>query len=313
MNEPFFIDSTLQDYLSIWDVEKISRIANLSVPESVLGRQKTLLRADVNIQWARWFVESLADPLGYLKYDFSYPTLFSDVLTAVNEKFNQYTKNEKVKIASSVARILQSQINRMKSSLKRQQISRKDKDLLLELAGNPPRCWICGAIFSNEAVDNYLYRKSTSIRMPKFIDIFFPRGLNQRDLTIEIDHIVAHSLGGSSEDNLALACGWCNRNKNNYLSIYDTNGQPKKAVANSIGVRTLPHPFWSIRLLSTVRICEFLDGCASATSNSNLTITSINQNGSMNPTNIRVTCYEHDNLQVIRLQPPNIVRHVWGM
>lgn len=312
MEEAIFIRSALANFGSNWDNNSLIKLSSLHVPDSILGQKRFILRSDINEQWARWFVESLADPRYYIGLDFSYPRLFSDVLQNVSRRFGNSTKSEKQELASVAARILQNWINNFQSERKRQHVTDNEKRLLIDLAGDYPRCWICGNKFAEESIDNFLKREQNKIPLPVFIDILKPRGLKQRDLSIEIDHVVPYSHGGTNEDNLKLACGWCNRYKSNFTSIYDIDGRPLSVKQNNTGIKSLPQPFWTVRLLAIGRRCEHPDGCEVSADHDAVTVTPIMKDGAMNPSNLRITCYVHDPIREMRLQSKNIVLQVWG-
>jgi hypothetical protein len=143
--------------------------------------------------------------------------------------------------------------------------------------------------------------------------VYKPRGLIERDLRIEIDHVFPFSQGGQDEDNLQLACGWCNRHKSAHLSIYDVEGQPRSAGQNSLGISSVPQPFWVVRLLALNRTCEYQSGCTRSVQTAELTVAAIRESGALNPTNLRVTCREHDPLGAIRLQPPSVAKQIWDL
>ncbi|WP_028324753.1 HNH endonuclease [Desulfatirhabdium butyrativorans] len=312
-DEVSFITQALHNLAGTWNNATLSGLAALQVPENVLGRRRSLLRADINEQWAIWFIESLADPRRYAGNDVSYAFLFRDVLTVVDQRFHTFTKPEKKRIASTVARILQQRVLAFQAKRQRQPVSRSEKISLIELAGSSPRCWLCGWQFTKEAIDNFIQQGRREIPLPKFIDFLKPRGLKQRDLSIEIDHVVAHVHGGENEGNLRLACGWCNRYKSALTSIYDVEGRPRQVKPNNLGINSLPQPFWIVRLLATERVCEHPEGCDCSADDSEMTIAPICNGGALNPSNLRVTCYSHDNLGSIRFQPSRVVRQLWGL
>ncbi len=310
-DEARFLDFALGARASTWNAGSLGQLASLQVPERLLGQQRSLLRADINEQWARWFVGSLADPGRYARQRASYPQIFEDVFRTVQMRFRYLNKPERKELASAVARILLGFVLRLQASRNRQSLSSSDRARLLDFAGRSPRCWICGARFVDTAVENFRYQEGNAIPRPSFVDILKPRGLLPRDLSIEVDHIVPHSEGGGEEDNLALACGWCNRHKRAYTSIYDVEGRPRAAGSNAFGASSLPQPFWTVRLLAAVRTCEHPDGCTRSADNADVTVAPVHETGTMNPVNLRVTCYEHDPYRELRLQPHGVARRVW--
>lgn len=313
MDEVNFLVKALHGLGCPWNRQSLAELSGLQVPEIVIGRRRTLLRADINEQWAMWFVEGLSDPRQYFDKDISYPFLFRDIFEVVEKRFNSFTKPEKKEISATVARTLLQRIEIFRPKRQRVPISKVEKRLLIDLAGKPPRCWICGSVFAECAIDNFLRQERYQVPLPKFIDIFIPKGLIQRDMAIEIDHVVPHAHGGNNEGNLKLACGWCNRHKSDFMSIYDVEGRPRQARSNNLGVSSLPQNFWTIRLLAVGKYCEHQEGCSCSTEKNELTVAPICIGGAMNPTNIRLTCYDHDPVKSIRFQPALVVKRLWGI
>ena len=309
--ETRFVQSALQDDRLNWSYASLGSLARRRVPDQVLGEQRLVLRADINRQWGRWFVESLADPQRYASSQLSYPRIFADVHQSVTRRFGNLAKPKQRELASAASSILMRTVERLKADRNRSRWSKEERRTLLDSVGGSPRCWICGARFSRDAVHNFCERDARSIPLPPFVDILKPRGLNQRDLSIEIDHIIPHSLGGSDEDNLALACGWCNRHKQSYGSIYDVVGRPKKAGKNSFGATSLPQPFWTVRLMATIRRCEHPNGCSESADTTEITVAPRDCTGSLNPVNLCVTCKNHDPYKVRRLQSCERARRTW--
>jgi hypothetical protein len=267
-----------------------------------------MLRADINQQWAIWFAEGLADPRRYVSL--TYVQLFSDVRAAVRQTFHDYTNAEQLDISKAVAGFLNWRTERFKGERTRASFGREQRVLLIDLVPIP-RCWICGAAFRDEAIDNFLNGANHAILTSPFVDILKPIGLNAQDLRIEVDHVQPFSEGGTNEDNLRLACGWCNRYKSSRLSLYDVDGSPRPAGSNVIGVTSLPQPFWTVRTLAGIRKCEHSQKCTSSVDSAEMTVAPINSAGALNPANLRVTCYEHDPLGSRRLQPAHQVRAIW--
>jgi len=137
------------------------------------------------------------------------------------------------------------------------------------------------------------------------------KGLQQRDFRIEIDHVLALASGGDDES-LRLACGWCNRHKSNYGAIYDVNGAPRRPRTPTLSHYSLPRPFWTVRVLALVQHCEHGLGCSNTVDNSELTIAPVSSGGAMNPSNLQVTCLEHDPLGTDRFLPASEVSLLWA-
>ncbi|MFT7866782.1 MULTISPECIES: HNH endonuclease [Amycolatopsis] len=136
-----------------------------------------------------------------------------------------------------------------------------------------------------------------------------PRGLKQRHLSIEIDHVTPVAGGGSNDvDNLRLACGWCNQVKSRYASLYDVATWPARHVDHpSLGWMTLPQPFWVLRIVSMRGRCEHPDGCSARLATDELFAAPARARGTLNPVNVRVYCHEHDPWSIDRLVSPALL------
>lgn len=312
MMEKDFIKRALDDLVDIWSEKKIAKLASFEVPHSLLGRRQNLLKGDINEQWAQWFVESLVDPRRISDKKITYPFLYEEVFRAVEEKFrSEKTRPEQQEIASATAKVIFSLSRSFSEKRRRRAITLNERRLLLDISGPQPRCWICGVAFKDQAIENFLFGKKTKVDLPPFVDVLKPQGLVERDFLIEVDHVMPFSKGGENDANLKLACGWCNRNKSAYMSIYDVEGQPRQANYNSLGITSLPQPFWIVRLLAIVQRCENPGGCSRSVKDTELTIVPIQEGGALNPANLRVICSEHDPFRRNRLQPPGLVKEIW--
>lgn len=300
----------LQNIAGGWS-ENVNQLAMLQAPQNLLGRHIDILRGDINEQWARWFVEGLADPRRFAKEKTTYPFLFEEVLKSIELKFHtEKTRSEKDEIAVLTANIIHDASNLISAERRRRKLTEDERRVLLDISGTDPRCWICGFAFSEQVVESFLSCQKIKVELPPFVDILKPRGLVERDLEIEVDHVVPFSKGGDKD--LKLACGWCNRHKSANMSIYDVAGQPRIAGANTLGIISLPQPFWIVRLLALGRKCEHPDGCNKSVENAEMTIVAIRDGGALNPINLRITCYEHDPMGNKRLQPLKIVDKLWS-
>ena len=239
----------------------------------VLLDQSMLTGKSVPIE-AGAVVESLADPRDSSD---GYAYLFEKVLGAINDRFpsNEKTRPEKLELAKVAARIISAIAEKMNTDRRRRTWNVNERHLLLDISGSPPRCWICGVAFGEKAIDNFLFKQRQKLDLPPFVDVYKPRGLMERDLAIEVDHLLPLSSGGLDEGNLKLACGWCNRYKSAHLSVYDVEGQPRPAGPNSLGITSLPQPFWVVRLLGLARSCEYVGGCNRRVDDAELTVVAI--------------------------------------
>lgn len=311
--EARFVKSALGANSNGWQEETLQNVAQLDVPDTVLDGERRLFMADIKLLWAHWFVESVADPKHYISSGPNRPRIFADVLHAVNRRFANRTTNEQLGIASSVAEIVLEMahgLQRTKSG--RTKLSKTLKHELIDRAPNKPRCWICGFRFSKLALDWFLHGKQlTKVAPSPFVDILKPRGIRSWESTIEIDHVQAFAHGGGETDNLALACGWCNKAKSWYRWLHDADSRGILGKAKPVNGVDLPKPFWTVRLMGAVRKCEH-PGCGNSADNCELTVEPIVNGGVLNPLNLRVTCSEHDSFPD-RLQPKETAAQAWGV
>jgi hypothetical protein len=297
-----------------WAPQELHTLASLAAPETLFGRREALARADVHQQWAQWFVQGVADPFRYVQSQLGYAHIYADALSAITTTFPTLTRTERLELSKLIANKILDSVLELRSEQERTTPDRESRLLLLELAGTEPRCWICGYPFSTLATDSFVNQSpATETTLPDFVDVFKPIGLSRRDTSIEIDHIHPVSRGGpNSIDNLSLACGWCNRNKGASVSLYDKEGRVRRAKFKHATFSSLPQPFWIVRVLATQRRCEHIDGCSRSAEDSELTVTPAFGMGAPTPTNLRVTCAEHDPLRTTRLLPRKIVAAIWG-
>ena len=296
-----------------WGAVDVHQLAQLHVPDRILGdRRSSILRSDIGILWSSWFLESLLDPNRYASSGKTYPMLFSDAFRLISEKFPHLTKAEAKDFSSEIARELWRRVESIRQGSDRIKLDKNSRYDLLSSAGDSPRCWICGHLFSEAAIRNFEDGKLSELKAFEFVDVFKPIGLSSIDLTIQVDHVEPWSLGGRNVDNLKLSCAWCNRNKSNHTSIYDVSGSALIANSNPYGIHSLPQRFWIIRLISIVRKCEYPSGCSCTADDTELTIEPINPLGMATPTNLRVVCGDHHYLNEKRLMPRNLVSNIWG-
>ncbi|WP_085101878.1 HNH endonuclease signature motif containing protein [Mycobacterium paraense] len=297
-----FVQSAVGENAPTWNEALVRDLASKVAPEAVGGRTSWLLRGDANYLWARWFLEGLADPLPYLDGRQQYPHLYKQVSDALAADAGQLPADERAKLARGLAQILWQEI-RGRAIGQRVSADRETRLFLWELF---PRCWICGAVFSERARAEFLQEETEAeASKPLFVDFYKPRGVRLTDLRVEIEHVVPHSAGGASElDNLRLSCGWCNRAKSNRMALYDTEGAPRMRRHPKLGIVGVPQPFWVVRFLAVRGRCEDLSGCAARTSSNELTVAPRNLRGAPNPANLIVVCREHDPIRDVRLVAP---------
>lgn len=313
MLECQYLAQALAAARQIWEPEALSAMASVSTPDRILGRRRALLLADMHYLWARWFATGIVDPRQFERApSVIYPNIYKSTSDFVALHFTHLTSTERYEVAQVIARHVYRSAVALRDSRSRQTIPRETRHLMLDLSGSRPSCWICGRAFIPVAIDNFLNTTSFPIPRPIVFDILRPAGLNARDLQIEVDHVMPLSEGGGEGDNLKLACGWCNGHKRAWTTLYQASGADIPAKHARSPVRSLPQPFWVVRLLGTMRKCEHHTGCGKSSAESELTVAPLNRDGAMNPTNLMVTCYEHDPIARIRLVSFKVATATWG-
>jgi hypothetical protein len=290
-----------------WELSALSDVASRNLPDALFGEHATLLRGDMGIIWARWFLEGICDPQYYVDiyHKTGYPKIFGLVLRRVRELFPNMPQQECIAVSRQAARMIDLEVSR-RITKKRVQPSKADKLSLWTSAMPSPRCYVCGSRFSKAAEDFYLGRSTAAPATPKYIDYIKLRGTNERHMRVEIDHVVPVAQGGLGGGNFRLACGWCNLFKSSKSSIYDDDCVPLLVHHPQLGKVSIPRPFWIVRTLLLRGRCEWPGGCSKTTVNSELTIVSRRMNAAMNPTNLKVTCLDHDDQRSRRFVPASI-------
>lgn len=311
-----FIEAALpNDPAHHWGVLEQRHLASLLPPDAIFGRRMSLVRADINQQWAEWFIQGISDPYRHANKGTGYAHIFAEALNNLETMFPSLTLSERKELGIIIARRILSFVNGLKSARERSTLDFDSRKTLLDLAGNPARCWICGFPFSQEAIDAFSeMRPIKDIQLPDFIDILKPIGLHKQDLRIEIDHVFPVSRGGSNFfENLRLACGWCNRHKSSSISLYEIEGNVQKNISTSSYFSSLPQPFWVVRTLATQGHCEHPHGCGCSASTAELTVSLAQWKGAPTPTNLITTCRAHDSLAEHRILPRKYVANAWGI
>lgn len=279
-----------------WQLSSLSMISGLRVPDFITGKHDSILRADINILWTQWFLESICDPEKFID---DQPPCYAHIIHAVAKEvptiFEGLDSRSREEAIKQISRLVAREVDR-RQKRKRIAFDSAVKNSLWDIYGPEPRCWVCGYKFSAWAISKFLKVPSEDeVPQPQFIDYLKPHGLNRRDFQIEIDHVFPFSDGGDENiENLRLACGWCNTHKSDRTSIYDVGAKPSVVCHPQIGKMTVPHPFWVVRLLSLNQQCEYKDGCDKTVKNAELTVTLQHKVGALNPLNLRVTCLDHD-------------------
>jgi hypothetical protein len=292
---------------SCWEFSDLINIAQTEIPASIMSDRASLLRADAKILWTQWFLESICDPEVFVNSNRCYPHIFKTVSAQVSHLFPRTTVDQQMLLASQISNFIDQEVER-RSGRNRPIITIAKKRTEWDLSGPEQRCWVCGYKFTDWAKRRFLEEEEVSFSLPKFVDYIKPIGLLKRDISVELDHVIPFSRGGLEGENLRLACGWCNARKSSKISIYDVDSKPRKFLHPRFGRITVPNGFWIVRLLALRNKCEHPGGCNKTTDIEELTIAPSNLTGALNPTNLRVTCLEHDPLGSSRLVSRNILQ-----
>lgn len=294
---------------SVWDLETNHRFACSQIDQKIHRYKGYYLESDIRRLWTHWFLEGMIDPY-YLIEKYPNPLLI-DVIKEVDKSLSPVFNNPNnifwEKIKESISQALYKKIMQMKAGgTDRKAFTRNEKEILLAKEGPHPRCWICGDEFSREAIDIFKGNKYSQIKLPAYVDIFRPKGIKERHLKIEIDHVYPISKGGEHDfANFRLCCGWCNLNKKNYVSLYEVDGRPIRLkdgkITKNTSYRTCPQNFWVVRALGLTQRCE-CDGCQATTKTEPLFIALIEPNGAATPSNLSIVCEKHDPFYKNRFQ-----------
>jgi hypothetical protein len=304
---PNFFRSAYSFDQSVWDLTAGQNLAGLAVDQRIHRQKGYYLESDVRRLWMQWFIEGMIDPHTFLERTPS-PVLL-DVLNEVDlvlsPTFNVPQNVGWPDIRSAISEALLKKITQIKNgNALRKAFTSSEKSILLATGAPDPRCWICGDKFSFEAIKRFEGDTTYKIHMPTYIDVFRPKGLKERHLKIEIDHVYPISKGGIHDlTNFKLSCGWCNLYKKDLQSLYEVSGKPIRLktgrITKSTTFRTIPQFFWSVRALGLTQKCEH-DGCVANTKNSSLFISLIEPSGAATPSNLSVVCEKHDKFSTER-------------
>lgn len=310
-----YVRTSPDDPATIWQWEHLVESAGKDPPSGVLRRHAEVLRADTYAIWYRWFIEGLCNPLRYVADEKkTIVDVLADTINRVDQIYRDEPEDEREELARLIATRVMREVERHRT-IGRTHASASKKQELIDQAPHGPRCWICGYLFEQPAIDKFLRRRrGITLSCPPFVDILRPRGLEPRDIGIEVEHMVPVAGGGGGSDNLAISCGWCNKSKGARTSIYDIGGRAPRS-AYMLGQQAwleLPHPFWTVRILATRQRCEHTSSCPARTTNAELFIAPGDPRGAPNPSNLFVYCQAHDPYSVDRLLPLAQAQKIWA-
>lgn len=297
-----------------WDRTEMLKISTREVPPVLFRERQMVLKGDQTRLWLRWFVEGLATPWAFVSdRNKSEAHIFEVALANVALAHPEADKHEHEALARIVAEMLFAEVIRRRS-VDRDHADMDLKRALIE-AQTPPRCYLCGYAFEQEAIDALLRVKGRDKpKTPELVDVFRPRGIHPTDTRIDIEHIAPVVLGGRGRENLALACRWCNRHKSARVSIYDAPTASARALIRigSHQLFELPEPYWMVRMLGMHRKCQHREGCHAHVGNSEIFVSLRDWTGSPNPTNLRFHCAAHDPIANDRFIRREDAARLWG-
>ncbi|MNJ63978.1 hypothetical protein D3C77_599100 [compost metagenome] len=94
--------------------------------------------------------------------------------------------------------------------------------------------------------------------------------------------------------------------------MYDVDGAPVRlkqgTITKNTPIRTIPVYFWTVRAMGLLKRCEHED-CDATSLNASLRIALIDATGAATPSNLKVVCKGHDDLNLFRLQLVSDVQH----
>lgn len=279
-----------------WDFNSQKELSEFTPPDILIGTRKDVLKGDISREWARWIIEQFIDSK-FLNNEVNFIKVYSEIKQNINYLVGIALSNEeKEDICQHLSSIVLDRITFIKKDReKRKGINKKTKEELLFLysTDDEVRCWLTGYKFSKEAIHNFTCSKDEkmNIKLPTFVDKYRPIGRNERDLTIEIDHLHPFSYGGEDHiDNFRLICGWANITKSNNISGYSKG----TTIRGSNQLFPNNYYYWALRVIGLRRKCEE-DGCTNNIYNSELTICSrLGPNKAITPVSMKVICKKHD-------------------
>jgi|GEM_PF-2200782 len=301
-----YLDRVIPVISDSWRTDALADLAITNPPQGVFTNNSVLCKSDISFVWLSWFIESIYD-YNLADKNVSYGTVFSNVRRGlIHSGFND-SSPKFTEVSRTISRLVFEYIGKLKGR-KRKQPKNDTKEALLEKFDSKPHCWICGYQFKDFAINRYL-GTDDNIILPSTFDFYSPRGLKERDISIEIEHKQPFSSGGGDLDdldNLDLSCGYCNRYKWKFLSLYDVNKGLRTFSHPSLGNVSIPQPYWIIRILALADKCSH-SGCTVKKTKQQLYIDLVNPLGSASPTNLKAVCRKHISLAGFRFLDRNTV------
>lgn len=253
----------------------------------------------MRMTWMRWYVDGLFDRLRYVTNShLKYADLYKEISGQLRVQYNLAPRDEVNRAAAEISEFAWGEVQASRNNA-RKNVSLQMREDLWVSAEPHPRCALCGYKFTDWARDNFLQqgdRSFAKLDLPILVDYTRPRGIVNRDLRIEVDHVIPVSAGGNTNlKNLRLTCGWCNRTKSNHRSIYETSAVSKNTLfIKGVGSVAVPQPLWVLRIVATRGRCEDRNGCSASLDTHELFVATRLEAGALTPASALVFCSEHD-------------------
>lgn len=286
------LDHASATIISPWTPEGLKYLAIHAAGQ--LSRNDWLLAGDARLLQLRWFIEGMI-PSDINPRDEVHAAaqLYKAGLETVTRLFPVLGKAERYDLAARISHLARQLIKRETSN--RDPIPLATRRRLLLMVGEPPKCYLCGARFTEREVAHFLKESNTEPIADVYVDFLFPRGAQGKDRRIAVEHVRPLSDGGTSEvQNLQIACQFCNTLKSDALTVYARGHYGRAFQHPTIGLIHPPNPFWVVRILA-------LDGkcyeCGITSAEAPLRVAPDMQRvipRYINPLGLRVACEEHD-------------------
>lgn len=293
-----------------WSQSALSRLASMEIPPVVLGDLGWAVRGDAATTWARWFLESFVDSASYISNErLTLADFYEAIVEVVDAEYDDMPQDERREVAKKLSFVVWQEIEFLRR-VKRDRLSKRHREHLWYANEPDPRCYLCGYRFSQEAKMAFLGQgRREDIPKPRLLDFVRPRGRYEADLSVAVDHVRPVARGGETvDDNLALACGWCNRAKSSYMQFYESSGSFRDKIRHPrLGWVSIPRPLWVVRCIQLRGRCEDPSGCGARLTDSELFIAPKRMHGALTPSNCGVFCRDHDPWRGVRFVGENIL------
>ncbi|MGP4022905.1 HNH endonuclease [Actinomadura sp. 3N407] len=291
-----------------WTEDSLREIALIGVPSGIVGKNEWLLKSDYTITLGRWLIESFVDLNRYVSSGHNIGHLFLEIVDCMRQVDPGAPYDDLKKVSRQLASFAWKEVEARRNAGR----IRIDAALASEVwFRNDPlqRCYLCGYKFLPKARDRFLRRTRDQLSPLRVVDFTRPRGLKPRHISVELDHIIPVAEGGTTDaGNLRLACGWCNIVKSNLWSLHDAKAWATGGMEHpSLGLVTVPQPFWVLRVIATRGRCEVSEGCGARIDSAELFVAPRNPRGALTPPNLMVVCAKHDPWAGHRFVSPNIL------